>query len=208
LILPPCQKRQRVRRDVDHQVDLAGHDILQCRGGASIGHQRKPHAGGLLEQKAGHMGAAADARIGGRRLVGVELEPRDELAQVLRRQGRPGNDEVRVAGDERDRIEILHHVVGQCVERAVEYMGAEEPHADRVAVGRRAGDPAGAHRPAGAGDVLHDDGLPERRPHRLGQDAGQGIVRPARRQRHHNGDGPRRIDLRGCREGAGGEDDR
>ena len=75
-------------------------------------------------------------------------------------------------------------------------MRAPMADADRVAVGRRARDPADADGAAGAGRVLDDDGLAERAAHALGHDAGDGVGRTAGRERHDHGDRPRRIGLR------------
>ena len=52
------------------------------------------------------------------------------------------------------------------------------PEDERMAVGRRAGDPADADIAGGAAHVLDDDGLAERRAHSLGQDAPDGSVGP------------------------------
>ncbi len=189
LDLAALQIRQRIRRHVDHKIDLTRHDILQRRRSAAIGHQLKSYPRRLLEQEAAKMSAGAGARSAGGRFVRIELQPSDELAEVLCRQAGIDDDHVGIAGDQRDRIEVLHHIVWQRVDRAVEHMGAEEPHGDCVAVRCRPGDAAGADSPRGAGHVFNDDGLPERNPHRLGQDARQCIERPACRQRHHDRDG-------------------
>jgi hypothetical protein len=69
--------------------------------------------------------------------------------------------------------------------------------AQRVAVGRRLDRAADADAGAGAGDVLDHDGLAERDAHALAEDARQRVGRPAGRERHHHGDGARRILLGG-----------
>src|SRR5882762_8686693 len=65
-----------------------------------------------------------------------------------------------------------------------------------VAVRRRTGDAADADAAAGAADIFDHHGLSERRPHAFRQDAGGGIGRSARRERHHQRNGPRRKVLR------------
>ena len=94
-----------------------------------------------------------------------------------------------IAGEQRDRLEVLLNVVTELVNGAVEDMGAEKAEFEGVAVGSRAGDAPGAHGAGRAGDILDDDGLTERSAHRLGDDAGHGIERPAGRERHDDGDG-------------------
>ena len=58
---------------------------------------------------------------------------------------------------------------------------ARDADAERVAVGCRARDAADADAAGGATDVFDDDGLAERRPHALGQDARDRIERARRR---------------------------
>ena len=68
--------------------------------------------------------------------------------------------------------------------------------AERVTVRRGLRGAHDADAGAGAGDVLDDDGLAERYPHALAQNAGERIRRTARRKRHDDGDGMRWIGLR------------
>jgi hypothetical protein len=108
----------------------------------------------------------------------------------------PRHHHVGIAGEHRDRLEVLLDVVIELVDRAVEDMRAEKAELKRVSVGRRPDDAAGADGAGRAGDVLDDDRLAERRPHRLGEDTGHGVERAAGRERHHDGDRTRRIGLR------------
>ena len=62
-----------------------------------------------------------------------------------------GDDEERLRRDQADRLEVLHQVVGQLVDRAGGDIGAPLADADGVAVGRRRGDAAFADGAAGAG---------------------------------------------------------
>src|SRR5262249_56008760 len=66
-------------------------------------------------------------------------------------------------------LEIVDQVVLQRVDGAVDHLSGPGSIEKRVAVGRRADDPADADRSRGAGHVLDDDGLAER--HALGDDA-------------------------------------
>ena len=140
----------------------------------------------------------ADADRADCRLARVRLHPGGHFVQILRRKRASRRDPLRRVGDERHRLEILHHVVLQGLGRRVDDVRLHMAEAERVAVGRRARhatDPDGA---AGAAHVLDDDGLAEQAPHRLAQDARQGVRWSAGRIRHDQRDRARRIDLRRC----------
>jgi hypothetical protein len=117
----------------------------------------------------------------------------------------------RVAGQLRDRREILQHIERQRIERRHHHVGAEVSDQHRIAVGRRACDPANPEHAGGTGHIFDHQRLPERHPHALAHDADQRIGRAAGRKRHHDGDRARRKSLRagtcgsGQREGEGGE---
>jgi hypothetical protein len=72
-------------------------------------------------------------------------------------------------------------------------MRAPVADAERVAVGRRAGDTADADAAGGAGDVFDDDILPERAAHMLSHHAAHHVSWAAGGKRHHHGDRPRWI---------------
>ncbi len=131
-----------------------------------------------------------------RHLLLVRLQPRDQLGQRLGRQSAAREHQQRARDQQRDRLEIGHHVIGQRIDRAVEDLRADVADADGVAVRRRARDAADAERAARAADVLDHEGLPERAAHVLGDDARDLIHRTAGRIRHDHGDRPRRIRLR------------
>jgi hypothetical protein len=190
--------RQGYGRLDDHQVDLAGHKILHGRTAAAIWHERKAGAGLFLKQDAGDMRSRSRDRL--RRLVGVCLQPGDETLEVVGRHGFLCEDQERIARKQRDRLEILHDVVRKRESCAVRNVGVPLADVEGVAVRRRARDAADADAAAGAANILDDDGLTQRHPHALGEDAGDGIRRPARGERHDHGDWARGIGLpmRGC----------
>jgi hypothetical protein len=103
---------------------------------------------------------------------------------------------LRCVGEERNRLKVLHHVVLQIERRAVEHVRAGMTDRQCVAVGRRARDPANAQAAACPSHVLDHDGLAERTLHVLDEHTRQWIGRAAGRERHHEGDRPRRIGLR------------
>src|SRR6185312_16671422 len=106
------------------------------------------------------------------------------------------DDPDRRVGNERDRREIIDHVVGQLHHRGVEHVGLYVTDAQRIAVRRGAGDAADADAAAGAADVLGNDGLVQHRAHAVGQNARDGVGRAAGRIGHHDGDDARRERLR------------
>ena len=135
----------------------------------------------------------------------VLLEPGDKLDQVFRWQGLLGDQPHRTVRHQRDRLEILHHVERQGIGGAVDHVRLPVAENNRAAVGRRARDPAGADGAARPGRVFDDDGLPERLPHPVAEDARQRVGRPARRVGHDNGDWPRLKCLRRRAHDARGE---
>jgi hypothetical protein len=109
---------------VDHDVDLAGDEILHRGPSATVGHELEFRTGDVLEVDAADVGAAAVAGGSLRRGRGVRLEPADQIFQVLCRHGLPGDDELRIGGNQRDRLEIIEHMVRQLIDRAIDHMRA------------------------------------------------------------------------------------
>jgi len=66
---------------------------------------------------------------------------------------------------------------------------------DRIAIGRGTRDAAGADGARGPRRVFDDDRLAECPLHPIGEHARKRVGRPARWERHDNGDGSRRIGL-------------
>jgi hypothetical protein len=188
----------RVRRLVDDEIDLPGHQILQRRAGAAIRHELKTRAGDVLEIDAGDMGRGSCARRSRRDLAVVGLDPANEFLEVVRRDGALADHDHRIAGQERDRIEIAQQIVLQRIDCAVDDMGTPVPDAERIAVGRSARDAADADRARRPGRVLHVDGLGEGVEPPFGQVARHRVDRAAGGERHDHGNGTRRIGLRVC----------
>ena len=112
-------------------------------------------------------------------------------------------------GDEPDRRKVLARVVaGIGVEARIDRNRAGVAEQQRVAVGLGLGDRAGAKIAAGAGAVVHHDGVLKRDGKFFRDDPRQRIDAAARRKRHHQRDGADGICLRsrggvakgGCRE--------
>src|SRR5262249_6219240 len=106
------------------------------------------------------------------------------------------DDQTELPRYQRNRFEIIQHVVLQRVKRTLHDVRAPDADHERVTVGRRARDPAYTDAASRAGHIFNDDRLAERRPHALDQDATDDIRRPTWREWDNDCDGPRRIGLR------------
>ena len=179
---------------------MAGQEIGHRGTGAAIGDELDLRAGELLQQDAGHL--RRRVLVDERGLAGIGLQPGDQRFEVIRRQRLLADQELRIDGDQADRLEVRLQIVVQRIDDGAD-MGVPLADVDRVAVGRRAREPADADRAAGAADVLDDHRLAQQRPHALGQNAGRHVGRAARRERHDHGDLARRVGLRQRARGAG-----
>src|SRR5262245_11778938 len=119
-----------------------------------------------------------------RRLVGIGLEPGDQLSQVGCRQVLSRHDDIGIARQAGDRLEILQHVVWERIDRSIHDVGRPVADADGVTVGRGAHGAANTDGARRAGHVFDDDGLAERPAHRVAQSAGEGIDRTAGAEWH------------------------
>src|SRR2546430_5746438 len=101
------------RRDrlIESQVNVAGDQIAHDIGRAgSVRHEPETGAGDVLKIDAADMLSAA--RPGGALgRVRIGVEPGDQLLEILRRQVLARDDDVGVAGQPRDRLQILQYVV-------------------------------------------------------------------------------------------------
>ena len=115
------------------------------------------------------------------------------LAHRLGRQRVRADERQRRAGADHDRAEVLDRIVG----RAGDEAGADDhrdiERAERVAVGRRAGQRQRRRRAAAARPVLDHDRLAEFLRQRRGHGARDDIGRPARGEADQECDGAARI---------------
>ena len=102
-------------------------------------------------------------------LAWVCFQPRDEFLQILRRHVLPRNNHQRETGEQRDRLEIIQHVVLKIVQRTIGNMRVPEAQAERVAVRSGPRDPADRNAAVRSGHVFNDDGLAKRCLHPLGK---------------------------------------
>src|SRR5439155_15301437 len=73
--LSTAYPRERVRRLVEHEVDLTRHQVLYCRCGAAIRYEQQLGPDNVLEVDAPYMRCAADTGGSDRNLVLVRLDP-------------------------------------------------------------------------------------------------------------------------------------
>ena len=108
-----------------------------------------------------------------------------------------GGQRGRHRGDQRDRHEVLERIVGQVgVEERVHHQRAVDRQQQRVAVGLGLCDRLRADDGVGAGAVVDDDLLAELLAELQSDQPADEIRRPARRERHDQGDGAGWIGLR------------
>ena len=196
LIVAAPHLRQRRRALHHHEIDLAGDEIGHGRTGAAIRDERNLRVRELLQQNSAHLrGGELIDKPG---FAGTRFHPGNQLPQIVRRQGFPGDQKLRIDRDQSDRLEILLQIVVQIKDDAAD-MRVPLADVDGVAVGSRARDAADGDAAAGAADILDDERLTEQRLHLFGDDAGGHVGRTAGRERHDQRDLPRRIGLRPCR---------
>ena len=184
---------------IERDIDIAGDQILHRQAGAAIRHHLPFQAERLLQQDAGDVARRADAGIAFGGLVTVFLQPGDQFLQIVCGHALAGVDHEGLRGDERDRLEVLHQVEVERIDRAVGHVRSPLAEQDSVAVGCRAlglGDADGA---AGAARVLDHHRLAELLAHALRRDPRQHVGRSARCQRYDHDDRMRRIVVRICR---------
>ena len=170
---------QRIRPLIEHEIDLAGDDILHRRRAATIGHERKPGGGRLLEVHAGDLGAARRPDGGGIALVRIGLEPGDQRFDIVGGEGLACNDQLRRVGEERDRREIVDDVIVELIGDGIDDVRAPLADADGLSVRLCPGETRHTDVAAGADHVLDHDRLVEGCPQRLGKNAAERVGRAA-----------------------------
>ena len=187
--------RQSLRCLGAHDVDRAGQHVLHRRRAAAIEHELEFRAGLFAEVEAADMraGAGADARR--RRLVGIGLEPGNQLLGVVGRQRFLADDHQRRDRQPRYRIEIVGWIPRHRIERRRADMARPVADADRVAIGSRVDHAADANGGARTGHRLDQDRLTERALHVVAENSRHRVGRTARRERHDECDRLRRKSL-------------
>ena len=198
--LPRLHLRQRVGEVVEHELRLAGEEVLHRRRAALVGDVHHVDAGHRLEELAGEMPGRAGRARAERERAGLRPRVVDQLAHRLHRQRGVDDEDVRHLRDQRHRHEVLLRVVRDLrVQARVDRVRAHRAHQQRVAVAGRLGDEVRADAAARAGAVVDDDRLAPRLLQLLRDAAAHDVERPAGRERHHEADRLGRIGLRGGR---------
>src|SRR5262245_58512894 len=172
------------RRD-EQDLHLSAEQVRYRRRSAAIRHVHHVDPRHHLEQLARHMGCGSVAGRCHVDLAGVRLGIGDELGNGLGRDRIDHHDEWRASDACNRRNDSSVHDVR-----------APDANRKRIAVRRRASDPAGAKTAGSAANIFNDDGLTERRPHMLGQRACTQIQRTACGEWHHDRNWFRGIGLR------------
>jgi hypothetical protein len=151
--------------------------------------------------------SAKDAKAA-QRLLGamrdrVRLQPSNQFLQILRGHGILGDDQIRIACEQSNRLEILQNVVLERVGCSVYDMRAEVTYNDGVAIGHRTSDAADPEGACCTSYVFNNGWLTKCGPHSLAGETGECVKRPARWERHDYCDGPRRVGLSPSKTGDG-----
>jgi hypothetical protein len=151
-----------------------------------------------LKQQPGNMHDATRAVSPLCCLAGIGFEPGNQFLQAIRRNAFPADDQKRTARNQGDRFEIVLHVVVQGIDGTVGNVRGPIAFDHRVAIGRRARDPADTDAAGRAGRVFNDDGLAKRSGHAPGDNARNRIGAAACSIRDHERNGTRWV-IRRCR---------
>jgi len=188
--------RQELGRQADTQIDPPGKHIRHRS--AAVRHELKIGVCFALKQQPGNMHDAARAISPLRCLAGIGFKPGKQLLQAIRRNAFAADDQKRTARNQGDRFEIVLHVVVQGIDGAVGNVRGPIAFDQRVAIGRRARDPADADAAGRAWRVFNDDGLAKRSGHAPGDNARNRIGAAACGIRDHERNGTRWV-IRRCR---------
>jgi hypothetical protein len=185
------------RRDrIEHEVDMPGEQIGECRRAAAIRHMEQIDPSHRFEQLAVKMRRAADAGRRHQELAGIGLGIGDQLRDRPDRKRRPHHHDTGAVHHSGDRRDVTKHVEAQVrIEPGAEGVHRGD-HEQRMAVCRGADHRFGRKVAAGAGSIFHDEWLPQARREPIGDNARQQIRRAARRGADQELHRPCRVVLR------------
>ena len=166
---------------VEHQVDIAGEQVVDRRRGALIGHMRQLGAGDGLKQLGGRVRGGANALRGIIDLAGIGFGVGNELGHGLGREILAHQNDVGHVRHDRDRDQLRRIVIQRLVEKRRRCdrrrLRSEQRVAVRLGLEHRFGGEAAAH----ARFIFDDERLAERGSHFIGDDSGDGVHAAARR---------------------------
>ncbi len=195
LELAVAMQRHRRRRRVEHQVDVAGDDVVDGGAEAAVGHLHGLDVGEHLELHGREVADRADARRRGGDLSRIGLGARDQVLDGRALEALAQHQHVGAGGQQGDRGPARRVVGHVLVEEAVGGDRAGRGEQQRVAVGRRACHLGGADIAGGAADILHDRRLPPLAAELVGDEPRQRIGAAAGRVGHDDAHQPRREGL-------------
>jgi hypothetical protein len=155
------------------------------------------NAGDALQFDATEVQRAAGAIMTLRDGGVVGLQPCDQLLETGRRDRVLADNQVGTVHQQRDRLEILHHIVLQRIDRGIDDELIAGSDADGVTIRGCARDPPQRDAAPRAADVFDHDRLRECAAHGFGQRARNRIEQTARGVGYDDRDRAGRIDLRG-----------
>ena len=173
----------------EHELRLPA-DRVADRGRGALVRRAEHHDSGVELEQLGRVvrgGAVAGRGIGV--LVGLGLELRHQVPDILHRYvGRRDHQRRRVA-DQADRREVGDRVVAQLLQRGIHRVRGDVAEHQGMAVGRGTADELARDRTVGACPVVDDHRLAEQRPELLGDGARHRVVAATGRGRHDDRDG-------------------
>ena len=189
--------RHQRRRARGSRLEPAAEQVLQLRPRSAVRDVHDVDAGHVLEVFEREVAGAAVAGRPVVELAGVLLRERDEFAEVLRLHVGVQHEDVGHLGEQRDRHEVLVHVVGLALHRVgIDRQRADVAEDQRVAVGRGPGDLEHGDGSGAARAVVDDDADAHRDGELLRHGPRDDFRGAARRERDDEADGLVRIRLR------------
>jgi hypothetical protein len=196
---PAADRGHRGGRLVAQQVGGALGEVLQRGAGTLVGHRDQVDLQHAAHQQPAQVRRGADAGVGDLQAGLVGAHVRGELARRADAEIAARQQHHRRVDHQPQRLEVAQRLVLEVAEQRGGGGHADVVQHQRVPVARRAGEQAGRARAAEPGDVGDLDRLPEFGGQPRGQRAGDGVGRPARRERHDQRQRPRRERRLGLR---------
>ena len=180
------------RRRIHHEIEPAADQLHDGGRAAAIGHVQHLDLGLDGEQLDGKMRPGADAGRAVEQGIWPFARGRDQLGDALDAAVDVCRQNIGIFGRQRNHGEVVDGTVRQIGKRRRRAGVAGGDDAERVTVGRRARDLRRRRRARRAGPRLDDHRLAERARQAVGNEAGNDVGRPARREAMDDGDGARR----------------
>ena len=182
--------REVARDQVEDEVQVALHHVLQRGRRTLVDDVLELGAGALLEELLDQDRARARGAVVQR--AGLLLRQCHQFGHRPHAQLRAHHQHIGKDADQRDAGEIRRLVVDVLEEEVVQHQQPGRAHHERVAVRFFLRNVARRDPPRSAGAVLHDELHLHPVRQSLRQQAGDDVVRPARREPDHELDGPLR----------------